>query len=300
MTKLLVAAGDATQKSVEIINLDEFNPNLICDDLPNLPNSDYGPTGQLLMGKNPIICTGLGNECSCHSYQNGSWKINGIAKNCGQYASSTILSVSDDHEVFFVTGGFNDDGKLNSVETFDGNIWRLTYLPEPLVSHCIVKINSTVFFSVGGTYSNRTFFYNALDNNWIPGPSMKVPRAGLSCGLLTWKNPLADQLDKVVVVAGGSDGDTNWSSTELLLLIEDGTHNKEWIDGPELPNATFGSRMIEYQDSVILVGGSNLEKKLFQLFSPKGPWIQMKQTLKTERSYHVAFLVPDDIVNCHK
>ena len=97
---------------------------------------------------------------------------------------------------------------------------------------------------------------------------MKVPRAGLSCGLLTWKNPLADQLDKVVVVAGGSDGDTNWSSTELLLLIEDGTHNKEWIDGPELPNATFGSRIFEYQDSVILVGGSNLEKKLFQLFSP--------------------------------
>jgi len=56
--------------------------------------------------------------------------------------------------------------------------------------------------------------------------------------------------------------------------------------------------MIEYHDSVILVGGKS--SKLYQLFSPKVPWIQMKQTLKTNRQYPVVFLVPDDIVNCHE
>ncbi len=43
MTKLLVASGYEV-KSVEIINLDSDNPDLICDSLPDLP---YGRNGAI-------------------------------------------------------------------------------------------------------------------------------------------------------------------------------------------------------------------------------------------------------------
>ena len=39
---------------------------------------------------------------------------------------------------------------------------------------------------------------------------------------------------------------------------------------------------------------------LYRLDSLEGPWIEMKQTLKEKRvGGHVAFLVPDQLVNCH-
>ncbi len=300
MTKLLVAAGDETLKKVEIINLDESNSNLVCDDLPNLPDGYSGPTGHFLMGS-PVICSGNINKCNCHSYQNGSWNIISKPNECRKDASSTVISLSDNKEVLFVSGGFHDL-YLSSVETFNGNVWdsqHVTNLPEARANHCIVKINSTMLLSVGGYLSNHVYFYDALKNNWIPGPSMKEQRAGLSCALLTQKNLLTRQLEKFVVVAGGYNEISHLSSTELLFLNKDGSFGEEWNNGPELPEKTSGSRMIEYLDSVILVGGLNLGEKLHQLFSPFGPWIPMRQTLKTHRNYHVAFLVADDIVDCH-
>ena len=38
MTKLLVASGVGTVASVEVINLDKSKPDLVCDNLPDLPS----------------------------------------------------------------------------------------------------------------------------------------------------------------------------------------------------------------------------------------------------------------------
>jgi len=66
----------------------------------------------------------------------------------------------------------------------------------------------------------------------------------------------------------------------------------------------ISATMIEYNNSVILVGVDGPSEgvdsnHLYQLSSPTGQWVEMKQTLKQERSRHVSFLVPDNIVNCH-
>ena len=63
----------------------------------------------------------------------------------------------------------------------------------------------------------------------------------------------------------------------------------------------FVKQMIEFQNSVILVGGDGGVdgQHLFQLSSTSGPWVQMKQTLKEPRSKHVSFLIPDALANCH-
>ena len=78
MTKLLVATGLASKNlryssSVEIVNLDESNPDLICDNLPNLPVSVRSATGKLLNRNRPTICGGSAGtaHCECHSFEEG-------------------------------------------------------------------------------------------------------------------------------------------------------------------------------------------------------------------------------------
>ena len=75
--------------------------------------------------------------------------------------------------------------------------------------------------------------------------------------------------------------------------------------GPELPFGIDESQMVEDQNGgVVLIGGgrpsvANLDT-LYQL--PHGGqdavWSEMEQKMKTGRSEHTAFLVPDNIVEC--
>ena len=64
--------------SIEVVNIDESEPDLICDDLPNFPFEVVGATGQLLDGE-PVICGGVvdtlkwSDSCACYTLKNGSW-----------------------------------------------------------------------------------------------------------------------------------------------------------------------------------------------------------------------------------
>jgi len=71
-----VASGAPEIRKIEIINLDEGNPYLECDDMSDLPFGVLGATGQLFRENIPIICggIGLGRNCSkCQAFLNGSW-----------------------------------------------------------------------------------------------------------------------------------------------------------------------------------------------------------------------------------
>ena len=90
------------------------------------------------------------------------------------------------------------------------------------------------------------------------------------------------------------------NSTELLYFNDIDIIEKQWTAGPDLPTISYDATMVEYNNTVILVGGGEDANQLYQLSSPKGLWVEMKQTLKSKRAAgHVAFLVPDEIVNCH-
>ena len=87
-----------------------------------------------------------------------------------------------------VTGGSNNGELLSSVESYDheSGTWtqdRFSALPEPVLIHCLVKINDTTLFLLGGTLDNNpsgatanTYFFNVLDNVWVPGSPMRSPR----------------------------------------------------------------------------------------------------------------------------
>jgi hypothetical protein len=132
-----------------------------------------------------------------------------------------------------------------------------------------------------------------------PGPSLNTPMYRPSCGILRWKNPESNQSENVVVAQSGQQ-------VSLLFLNEDTNNNgPQWKVGPQISNPTDLAKatMIEYSNSVILIGGHSgieLPKNLNQLSSPDGPWVEMRQTLKKGRFEPVSFLVPDDLVNCYE
>ncbi len=176
-------------------------------------------------------------------------------------------------------------------------------LPKTIDLHCLVTINSSMLFLTGGlldtTYfgeSNYTYFFDVLNNKWISGPPLIYERYDHSCGVMNWFNSATGTTEKVVVVAGGTDKMGNALSSVQLLFM---SNYNNWADGPSLPKEISGSRMVEFQDGVILVGGEGNDNQLYQLSSPDGPWTEMLQVLKEKRIYPVTFLVPDEIVDCY-
>jgi N-acetylneuraminic acid mutarotase len=90
------------------------------------------------------------------------------------------------------------------------------------------------------------------------------------------------------------------SSVEVL---DEGSN--EWQTGPELPFGIGFSQMVEDQNGgVVLIGGFSSSAgtldTLYQL--PHGGqdavWTKMEQKMETERYWHTAILVPDNIVEC--
>ena len=182
MTKLLVATGYRPLATVEIVNLDESNPYLVCDDLPNLPIAVEFATGQLYNRKHPIICGGRGGDtgCECHSYEDGAWKSIQKLNECRWAAASAVFPNPNkgEDDILFITGGGNYN-VLSSVESFDGNQWNQTMfasLPTTIMQHCMVKINNTMLMQIGGTVDNyvsgttgNTYFLDIIQNKWTAG-----------------------------------------------------------------------------------------------------------------------------------
>jgi hypothetical protein len=102
-----------------------------------------------------------------------------------------------------------------------------------------------------------------------PGPDLITAKYGASCGVLNWMNEQSNQTEKIVVVAGGLNGREYFSTTELLYVDRIGDYN--WIMGPSLPSTNGYATMVDFQNSVILIGGGQYptgSKDLYQLSSP--------------------------------
>jgi hypothetical protein len=98
MSKLLVAGGGGKLGSVEVINLDESSPNLICNNLPNLPEDSFGAIGQLSGTNFPVVCGGhsisSGSDlCDCFAFQNGDWIGIASLNSCRRFFASAKINV---------------------------------------------------------------------------------------------------------------------------------------------------------------------------------------------------------------
>jgi hypothetical protein len=93
---------------------------------------------------------------------------------------------------------------------------------------------------------------------------MNQGRIEHTCGVLNWMNPQSNQMEKVVVAAGGA----YTSVTELLYVDRIGEYS--WIMGPTMPETNTFDTMVEFQNSIIRIGGTLVSPStnIYQLHSP--------------------------------
>jgi hypothetical protein len=207
ITKLLVATGSGPGPIVEVINLDDSNPDLVCEDLPDFPLYIGFATGQLYNRKYPVICGGesaLSNystRCECYSFRDGAWQSIQSLSECKSGLASAVFPNpnKEEDDILLIIGGRMDIyTALSTVESFDGTLWNQTIfadLPTTIDMHCMVKINNTMLMqsgTVNGSYSGATgstYFFDVIQNKWSSGPKLNVPRIFQSCAVMNWVNP---------------------------------------------------------------------------------------------------------------
>jgi N-acetylneuraminic acid mutarotase len=243
--------------------------------------------------------------CNCYVLREHEWQSTGSLSVCRRYSASAFISAPTPK--FIIAGGTKTNpGDQDIVESFDGQSWqKLKSLPKAVTDHCMVAINKSVLLSIGGynagtnTATAETHFYHFITNTWSPGPNFALPRWGLSCAVINWKIPGCERI-QIVVAAGGISYSSQYLPN-VEFLCTDKTESR-WQSGPNLPKGIVYSALVEYKNTLILVGGQvpgGESQHLYQLSSPDGSWVEMKQTLKVARTTHIAFLIPDELNACH-
>jgi hypothetical protein len=267
-----------------------------------------GAIGGLGYDDTPIICGGL-NETTSYtnkyfSLNESEWISSPDKRSAKAFAAVSVSPNQTSLSKLFVTGGqISSSSFLNTTEALTPNGWKTLpqSLPVNIHLHCSVFVNSTTLIIIGGiqneVYSPLTYYLNTDSNFWVSGPTLNIERCQQGCGKIR-KDRHSSEFS--IIVAGGSNG-SNWRST--VELLDGAAFN--WRMGPRLPMGILSSKMVEDPNGgVILIGGlsdSNVyENSLFQLAhgGEDAVWTKMDQKLKIGRYWHVAFLVPDYMVDC--
>ena len=132
-------------------------------------------------------------------------------------------------ETIWMTGGRTDDGTvLQTTEyvTLQTSV-RGSDLPEPLLEHCMVQINSNVIGIFGGLNSqyedtNKVYFYDLKTGTWTSGPEMFYAKGSVACSKI-----FIGGNEYVIVVTRFDESDEYTEITEFMNIK---TLDK-WIKG---------------------------------------------------------------------
>ncbi len=300
-SKLLIYHGD----TCEVINL--ASSASTCKNPPIFPATVSRAIGGLGFKGNPILCGGYQNRTvsnKCYSLQNNEWVSSASMNSVRIAAAATQLQDGK----LLVTGGEDGSDYLNSSEMLTEEGWEsnIPSLPVTIRDHCMVTVNSTTVMAIGGNqngqYNRKTFYFTFGKEHWTEGPKLRVSRGQHSCGRIRRGR---ESQEMSIIVAGGRDSRFNDVNSYLssVEILHEGSN--EWQLGPELPFGIYNSQMVEAQNGgVVLIGGqSSTDASLNTLYKLPNAgwdsvWTKMQQKLKTGRSDHTAFLVPDNIVEC--
>ncbi len=300
--------------------IDVVNPDVKCQSPDSYPKKVEGATGGLALDKVPVVCGGfdhnVGHQITkCFSMDSsGKWFKPGHMTRPRSRAAS-ILWNSD---TLWITGGF-DTTFLKSTELLtirSNNVQesRVSSKPAPDLPvtvgfHCLLKMNDTTAFLIGGSqYDRNATLYFDLNTNldqevmdYSYGPTMSTARYAHVCGLLV--NPGDDRKRVNVVVAAGGNKPPGGYLTSTELLIGNSDH---WISGPDMPEEFGYSSGLTSPDgkSLLVTGGLSTGGEFlssiyrFGFEDNRWQWNKMTQELQMARRDHFAMLIPDYLVNC--
>ncbi len=289
------------------------------------PLNVYQPTGGLLLENTPLICGGYEfdldkerHKCFAFVYP-GQWIEVGNTITARRLAAS-ILWKSD---TLWVTGGMSNGRHLNTTElvtltestsrlqdspSYSVSSVRAPDLPLPAERHCLVKLNASTAFLIGGFPNPSQTYFLDLNTDLgepvfdsAPGPELITARYRHACGLLVEPG---DGNDAVVVVTGGFN-DSHVILTSKTEMWIPGTD--QWINGPDLPVTLSYHAGLTSPDgkSLYLVGGSDgsilgYQSSIYKLsFNDGGwQWSRLDQELQVPRTSHVAMVIPGSLANC--
>ncbi len=237
---------NGTTDDIEVIDLESSSTT--CTNLPALPSQIQGGIGGL-QGEEPLICGGfdlvLGNYTNkCYILRNDSWIETYPLSDSKAYMAISPSPFLDDDESnrFFISGGFNRI-ELDTLEVLTKNGWEdiKQDLPVNVSRHCMVLLNQTTVFVIGGynretLFSNEAYFLNSDTGVWSAGPRLNIGRHDHSCGRIRIES---GSLEKSVIVVGGYEG--NFSSSVEILNVKTLT----WEFGPELPFGIEEAALVE-------------------------------------------------------
>ena len=160
---------------------------------------------------------------------------------------------------WMVSGGLDasSDSFLKTTEIYkkDGSWEPGPDLPTEIHDHCQVEVGTKVFI-IGGIANSVTssLTYVLNENNWEEVTPMAEPREFHACAVLQGK----------IYSIGGSDP----SGTTVEIYDPD---TSIWEYGPALPQAVHYAQVINFQDTLYLVGGEG-HTQVFALSSPFDSW----------------------------
>jgi len=315
-TKILIATGYPFEVGQRIEIVDLLEPHLRHDLIHDVPSTRvtisrhglmarYGCVGGLLDNE-PFFCGGeydTGNK-----FDNGfiigqpHKKIQMLEKRFG--AAGVVFNDS----TLWITGGEDSGNYLKSTEFVFVNQPPIEgpNLPFAISGHCMVQTDPNTLFIIGGSLSSsKSSPVHTSTKTWTvdpetfhiqPGPPLNVARSGHSCAKMILK-------DKVYLVVAGGYDEYRWMGALDSVEILDPTSKKGWVFGPQLPIKVRDTVMIPTpsKKGVILIGGYNDSHRrtsnlLFELTGnslDSLSWNIMEVRMKFQRSYHVAFYIPD-------
>ena len=169
----------------------------------------------------------------------------------------------------------------------------------------MLALNETTFMLTGGgnSYEFETNTTLLMQEYWIEGPRLEIPRRVHACGILNAPNGT-----RYAVVSGGASV-LSQQSVEFLDLDR---MDLGWFPGPYLPKPLYAHSMVATENSLVVIGGLEktngdddedgvVSKDLFELTCKEGgqcQWREMEQKMQIGRSNMVAMMVPDHLTNC--
>ena len=210
--------------------------------LGNYPEKISYATGGFI-NDTVLVCGGDGTYYAsgdkCYSISKGQRSFEFKANMAEERikASNAILQ-----EKMWLTGGHSGHAQYITKSTEfikpDKNLPKID-LPEPIYSHTITYLNDTTSILIGGcvsisdtpVISDKTYFFNHLDNTWTNGASLLKGRREHTAGVI---KDLGNDREHIVVVGGRVRFNTNvYLSTDSVEIMLSGTN--VWTEGTNIP-----------------------------------------------------------------
>ena len=194
---------------------------------------------------------------------------------------------------WIVSGGSDSNNNpLDSVVVYGSSSesWSShSTLPVSVYRHCMVTLSSVYLVggdSYGGVMSD---VYTLSGSVWSKHSSLNTARRRHMCAVL----------EESIVVIGGLDSGFNYlSSVEVLPPGGD-----IWVPGPPLPVEVVHGQVVEYSNSLYVLGGFNNvgdNNQIFRLDSLSDQWVTVdKQFSQQYRDVFPAPLLYEHQLHCN-